>query len=289
MSVAFRFLVALLIGFSLVATTSADDFERYTNKVLTGIPKAKQALKVETLTTGILAEYAGVLKNVSGALVIAKTKEGRWCRLLVSPAGQKIDDSTILPILQIDRFTTFREGTDQAIHSEGKNVRLFDGFRFNLDIGQVVPKTVPADLEVICKDGKIVVNPLGKCECYVLTSVLPEVASQNSTKPEIGKTFDPKFFSGTYQLFDDGRRSGKLTLKVVSNGNVDGFYYSDKDGRKYEVSGKIGEPNHTITFRITYPRSVQLFRGFLFTGDGAALTGSATLQQRETGFYAIRQ
>ena len=55
-----------------------------------------------------------------------------------------------------------------------------------------------------------------------------------------------------------------------------------------EVTGKIGKPNHAIQFKITFPRTVQIFEGFLFTGDGKAITGSSKLQERETGFYALR-
>ena len=50
---------------------------------------------------------------------------------------------------------------------------------------------------------------------------------------------------GTYRLLDDGRRSGSLTLKVADNGDVTGSFYSDKDGKKYDVTGKIGTPTGT--------------------------------------------
>ena len=44
-------------------------------------------------------------------------------------------------------------------------------------------------------------------------------------------------------LHSDGRRSGKLQLKLAANGKeIEGWYYSDKDGAKYEVSGTIGSP-----------------------------------------------
>jgi hypothetical protein len=98
-----------------------------------------------------------------------------------------------------------------------------------------------------------------------------------------------RFFNGDYKLFDDGRRSGTLTLKVAENGEVVGHYFSDKDGQKYEVSGKVSNaPQHRIDFVVTYPRTTQVFSGFLFTGDGKAITGSSRLENRETGFYAVR-
>ena len=75
---------------------------------------------------------------------------------------------------------------------------------------------------------------------------------------------------------------------MADDGAVTGAYYSDKDGQRYEVSGKVGMPNYSIQFSITYPRIIQSFSGFMFTGDGEAITGTARLQERETGFYATR-
>ena len=90
----------------------------------------------------------------------------------------------------------------------------------------------------------------------------------------------------------------KLKREAASTRNPEGghrpagkfvrFVVADSDGQKYEVTGKIGKPNHSIQFKITFPRTVQIFEGFLFTGDGKAITGSSKLQERETGFYALR-
>jgi len=77
-------------------------------------------------------------------------------------------------------------------------------------------------------------------------------------------------------------------LKVDEEGDVSGYYYSDKDGKKYAVEGQVGKPAHRIRFRITFPQAVQDFQGWMFTGDGRALTGTSRLQERETGFYALR-
>jgi hypothetical protein len=104
----------------------------------------------------------------------------------------------------------------------------------------------------------------------------------------IGPTFEPRYFNGTYKLHDDGRRSGTLTLEVANDGDVSGTYFSDKDGQKYEVSGKIGVTRHSLQFAIKFPRTQQHFTGWLFTGDGKALTGFSRLQDREAGFYALR-
>ncbi len=72
------------------------------------------------------------------------------------------------------------------------------------------------------------------------------------------------------------------------DGSVGGSYYSDKDGAKYDVRGKIGVPKHSIQFTIKFPRSEQSFQSWLFTGNGQILTGTSRLQEREAGFYAKR-
>jgi hypothetical protein len=124
---------------------------------------------------------------------------------------------------------------------------------------------------------------------YVITKHLPEANPVKPAKLVIGAQFETRYFNGSYKLFDDGRRSGTLNLKVADSGEVSGWYYSDKDGQKYEVSGKVSNsPQHRIDFLVTYPRSTQTFVGYLFTGDGRAITGTSRLQNHETGFYAVR-
>ena len=83
-------------------------------------------------------------------------------------------------------------------------------------------------------------------------------------------------------------RSGTLKLETAKDGEVTGSYYSDKDGQKYDVEGKIGTTKHTIQFTIKFPRSRQSFQGWMFTGNGKALTGYSKIQEREAGFYALR-
>ncbi len=184
---------------------------------------------------------------------------------------------------------TYREGEERTIDAEGKMVRLFGGFHFDLDMGQVVPAHLGGDLRLVVKGDDSYVEPVGKAEIYLVTKHLKEATPKKQPRPEIGEAFEARYFNGSYKLFDDGRRTGTLRLKVGDKNEVSGFYYSGKDGQKYEVAGKVGaNPNHAIQFRITFPKSVQFFQGLMFTGDGGAIVGSSRLQDRETGFYAIR-
>jgi hypothetical protein len=278
--------MSALVAFA--ALSHADSFDHYTNPILGKIDKAKEAQAVKRVTAEQMVEHARALPSITGCFLVVRTGDGRMAKLLVQPGRQRIDDKRTVPILMIDRFVTYREGEERAIQVQGQNIRLFENFRFSLDIGQVVPDTVPADLRFVTDGDKVYVEPVGKAELYLVTKHLPGVTPKKPAKLEVGSTFEARYFNGKYKLYDDGRRSGILQLKVAENGDVEGHYYSDKDGQKYEVSGKVGSPLYSIQFRITFPRTIQYFQGFLFTGDGKAITGSSKLQERETGFYAVR-
>jgi hypothetical protein len=191
-------------------------------------------------------------------------------------------------MLLIDRYVTYREGEERAVAASGTNVSLYPGFRLSLDLGQVVPEDLGGDLRFVVEDGKVYTQPLGKAKLYLVTKALPDVAPKKPEKLVVGAKFEPRYFNGTFQLYDDGRRSGRLTLQVDDDGAVRGAYYSDKDGQKYEVRGKLGTPKHSIQFTVQFPRSEQTFQGWLFTGDGKALAGSSRLAEHEAGFYAVR-
>ena len=102
------------------------------------------------------------------------------------------------------------------------------------------------------------------------------VSAQGSILDDAGK---PVLLRGV-------NRSG--TGSGNAEGGVTGSYYSDKDGQKYDVQGKIGTPQHAIEFRIRFPRVEHTFKGMLFTGDGKAMAGASRLAEREAAFYAVR-
>jgi hypothetical protein len=243
---------------------------------------------VKQLTPDLLTDHLRVLPDSTGAFVVVMTNDGRRSKLLVQSARQKIDAQTRVPILLIERFVTYKEGSEQTVQTSGKNISLFPGFRFSLDLGQVVPEVMGGDLHFVADEGKVYTEAVGKAKMYLLTKPLPEAAPKKTPKLVIGDTFEPRYFNGTYRLYDDGRRSGKLVLKVETNGEISGAYYSDKDGAKYDVTGKLGTPTNTIQFTVKFPRSEQTFQGWLFTGDGKALTGYSRLLDHEQGFYALR-
>jgi hypothetical protein len=281
-------LLAAALLLSQAGPAHADVFDRYTNQILAKVPGAPGVKKVERLTPAELAEHSGAVPGLAPAFLVVKTNEGRFAKVLAVPARQKISDRESLPVLQVERFVTYREGEEKTTLASGQNVRLFAGFRLSLDIGQVVPEALGGDLRFVVEGRKEYVEPVGKAELYLLTKPIPEAAPKKGEKVVIGAAFEARYFAGKYKLYDDGRRSGTLVLKVGGENEITGAFYSDKDGQKYEVSGKVGTPAHAVQFKVTFPRTVQQFQGWMFTGDGRAITGSSTLQGRETGFYAVR-
>jgi hypothetical protein len=280
----------LFVLFVFVNNAHADAFDNYINTILKTIPDSKSAEKVTKLTREVIDEHNRVLPGLTSTFVVVRTNDNRWAKLLVQHAGQKVADKEILPIIVLERYVTYREGEDRTIHAFGQNVRLFDGFQFNLDLGQVVPKNVSADLKVgVDANGFAYLEAHGKAEMYVVTKHLKESDPVKTPKLIVGAKFEMRYFNGDYKLWDDGRRSGTLSLKVDDNGDVRGHYTSDKDGKKYDVSGKVSNaPLHKIEFVVSYPQTSQFFTGFMFTGNGRAIAGSSTLEKRETGFYAER-
>src|SRR5262245_27676497 len=289
-------LMVLIVIPSIAAPLRADAFDYYTNPILAKAAGAPGVLEVKRLTADLIVEHSRVLPNTAAALIVVQTNDGLYSKLLVEAARHRLADEarTQLPILLIDRFVTYREGTERAINASGQNVYLFSDFHFRLDIGQVVPKEVGGDLrfsaEVNKDNGKreVYVEPVGKAKLYLVTKPLPGAEPKKGTRPVVGEKFEATYFNGKYKLYDDGRRSGSLKLKVQDDGDIAGAYYSDKDGRKYGVTGKIGTPKHAIQFTIKFPRTEQSFHGWLFTGDAKAITGSSKIEGREAGFYAVR-
>jgi hypothetical protein len=271
------------------ALASADAFDLYFNKLLAKMPEAKTVEKVTKLTPELMVQHQRALPGITATFIVVKTNDNRFVKLLVQPARQKISETESAPIILLERYVTFREGEERTVHASGKNVRLFGDFRFNLDIGQVVPKNVSADLRVGVDKDEPYLEPVGKAEMYLVTKHFPEANPPKTGKLVVGEKFDMRYFNGSYKVYDDGRRTGVMTIKVADNGVVTGHYFSDKDGQKYDLDGRVNkDAKQMIEFLISYPRVSQNFTGYLFTGDGRAMTGFSRLEGRETGFYALR-
>jgi hypothetical protein len=280
-------LVIVLACLALSPPARADAFDHYTNPILTRLLDSKNVKELKQLTPADIVDHDRVLPALPAAFVVVKTSTGRTAKLLIQVGRQKVGARS-LPVLLVERYVTFKEGEEQTRLAEGRNLTLFPGFRLSLDLGQVVPEVMGGDLRFVAEPGKVYAQPVGKAKLFLVTKALPDAAPKKGKKFVMGEKFEPRYFTGTFKLHDDGRRSGTLKLKVAADGRVSGAYYSDKDGSKYEVVGRVGTPAWAIDFRIKFPRTEQTFRGLLFTGTGRAIAGTSRLVEREAGFYALR-
>jgi hypothetical protein len=285
-----RRLAALLL-LTAAAVGRADQFDYYTNPVLSKAASDGALKEVKELTADQVSDVAGALPDSPSAVLVVATNDKRFAKLLVQTARQKIAGDKTAPLLLIDKYTTFKGTSDRAAQAGGHDLHLYPGLRLSLDIGQVVPEAVGGDLTVVAdaKDPNgFVVKPVGAAKLYVLAKPIAGVVPKKAPKLVVGEAFETRFFAGRYKLHDDGRRTGVLKLNVNEAGEITGTFTSDKDGREYEVQGKAGNPRHAIAFSIKFPATTQTFTGFMFTGDGKAIAGTTKMLEREAGFYAER-
>jgi hypothetical protein len=272
------------------AITRAEQFDYYTHPVLAKAVADGTLKDVKELTSDQIAEYTSPLPDAASAFLVVATNEKRFAKLLVQPARQKVGDKQA-PLILVEKYVTFKGTSERATQASGQNLQLYPGLRVNLDIGQVVPESVAADLTVIAaeKDANaFVVKPVKDAKLYVVTKPIAGVVPKKAPKLVVGEAFETRFFAGRYKLHDDGKRSGLLKLDVSESGEITGTLTSDKDGREYEVQGKAGMPKHAVTFTIRFPATTQTFTGYMFTGDGKAIAGTTKMLERDAGFYAER-
>jgi hypothetical protein len=285
-------LLAILTTILLGGLARADDFDRLEGQVLSGVPKSADASKREQLTTADLGTLPNVLVGTRSPLVVVKTDEANHARLLVSPAlrqppGGKGEP---FPILVIERFETFEGNTATKRLAKGRELTLFDGFRFDLDSGQVVPEGQGGDVQFLAGgEGGPRLVALKGASMFTLAKS-PLAAAKVANQPSSGRSVLKGDFAGTYRLFANGQTSGRLDLEVDNDGVVTGRFRSDQTGGAYKVTGQAGiDPANKLRFAVELPRARQEFEGFLFVEGKGAISGSFTLLERPFGFFAVRQ
>jgi hypothetical protein len=277
---------AILVGLVLASSAAADEFDLYTNSVLGKVAATDGARQVDKLSLADLQRTPQVLAQHDGCLVIVRTDEANWAKLVVRQALRKQGDAEE-PILVVQRYQTLRAGTESGRQAAGKSVYMFDGQQLNLDIGQVVPDGRGGDIE-FRRDGDkdAVLRPVGKAKFYVVSKPLVS-ARPAAGGPSPGPVV-PEDFSGKYRLIANGQWSGRLALDVTEGGEVTGSYVSDQTGGDYPVKGSIGKQPHHIRFNVELPATRLEFDGRLWTRGKGALSGTVTLTGREFGFVAVR-
>jgi hypothetical protein len=279
---------AAVVAVGVCVPVRADVFDRYTNSILAKAPTAEGVQAPAKLTRQLLAESPKLIPGSSAALLVVRTNGGRNCKLTLQMARQRTAGGAV-PIALVERFLTLKEGEERALQASGGPVHLYNGFQLSLDLGQVVPSQVGGDIKFVSEEGQSWLEAVGNAKLYLITKHLPGTEIKKLERPMIGEVFEPRFFTGNYKLQDDGRRTGKLVLKVDDEGTVSGEYISDMSGRSYEVYGKVANPKHQIHFTVKFPQTEQQFQGWMFTHEGKAICGSTRMQEREFGWYALRQ
>ncbi|MCS7161543.1 MAG: hypothetical protein RMJ19_13805 [Gemmatales bacterium] len=282
-------LVWYAVLWSASLSVRADVFDRYTNLVLSQAVQNGDLTAVQTISAAQLSEAPRLVPNSQGALVVVRTQNGLLAKLLVQVGRQKLGEQ-VLPVVVVERFVTYRPGTERSVAAEGRNLHLYPDFVLNLEIGQIVPATAVGDLRFsITAEKQEVLESAGKARLFLVAKPLPGTEGKKSARPAPDDNYRLEFFNGTFRLYDDGRRSGILRLQVDAEGNLSGEFLSDATGNKYPVTGKVAaNPRHAVQFSIKFPQSVQHFSGYMFTRGGQAICGSSRFQEREAGFYAVR-
>jgi hypothetical protein len=255
--------------------------------VLGKVASSTDAAQVERIALSDLTKAKPVLPNENGCFVVVRTDDGNWAKLVLRYSFRKHAGGEV-PLVLVQRFQCLRPGTESGRLAAGKDVYLFDGFRFNLDIGQVVPDGGGGDIE-FRREGASggFLQPVGKAKLYLVNKPLVE-APGGQNGPSAGPVV-AEDFTGKFHLVANGKWSGQLTLKVTKSGDVSGSYVSDQTGADYPVKGFVARPTHHIKFTIELPMARQEFDGRLWTQGKNALAGTMSLGGSEFGFVAVRE
>ncbi|GIW88639.1 MAG: hypothetical protein KatS3mg108_2963 [Isosphaeraceae bacterium] len=274
-----------LVGFAGIV--AADDFDRLEGEAL------KQAAASEelrlTLDQDELARLPRVFPGVRSTVLIARTNEGNLARLLVIPARRIGEDGREAPVLLIEQYATFASPGYRQRLARGRDVMLFDGWRFDLDSGQLVPDQFGGDLRLtVTADTRLRLEAEPGAGLIGLQRS-PLNGQVQEGRPTPGPRVQAEDHQGRFRLIVAGRWSGPLELKVDGAGQVSGSFRSDQTGAVYRVRGEVvrgGTPRLDLT--IDFPRSQMKLTGYLWPEGKHAIAGFAQLMEQEYGFVAVR-
>lgn len=164
---------------------------------------------------------------------------------------------------------------------------LFPGFRFDFDLGQVVPEGFDADVE-FTEQG--VLRCVGPVKLFGLSGSQLPVDEAEPAKATSDKTvISPEDFTGIWQVNGDGRWVGEWDLTVNEAGQASGKFFSAESQASYPISGHVGVLPHQIKLQVQFNNATQVVDAYLWTKDKSAIAGSFTLAGRKFGFYATRE
>jgi hypothetical protein len=279
-----------VLTLALGTVAGADHFDDHTGVVIAEGAKSPAVKKVDALTLDQLKGLPHPIEgNTASGMLIVRTDDGNWAKLLVRPARRKLKGKEeTVEIALIERWVTYRANTRSGVFSDGRNAFLFAGFAIDLDMGAVVPHGQGEDLRFERVDGNEALKPAKNATLYLVAAPLTAPAEKDKPRRFSQGAVTAKDFEGTYRLQADGRWSGKLQLQVADDGAATGEYVSEKTGQTYSVEGKVGGPAHHIVFKIAFPMTEQRFEGYLWTHNRGKITGVTHMLDRPFGFLAER-
>ncbi len=279
-------LFTLCCWFSLTAVaSSADVFERHAAPLVKRL--ANEGVAARELAMAEAAKLKPLAANIGSPCLVIKTSEGNYTKALVSWGLRKGKGTEKpVPLLLIERYTSYRGERLDLTAAIGKDVMLFPGFGFDFDIGQVVPAGQGADIEFTA-EGTLMSSPDAKL--VVLNgSQLPAVEKSAKHDPNDHEGVVALDFAGTWKLNADGRWLGELDLKVNEAGRATGSFTSDESKNSYEISGQTGSTPHNLKLEVFLANTQLSVDGYLWTKDKSQLAGTVTMSGRKFGFAATR-
>jgi len=275
--------VSVALMFLSPCTRGADVFDRQTSAIVKQLIEKGEA--VAELDLAASAKLKPLSSTVSSPCLLIKTDEGNFTKALVS-WGLRKGAGKPLPVLLIERYTTYRQDRMDLTAANGKDVMLFPGSGFNFDIGQVVPKGQGADIE-FSEEG--VLKSAREAQVIPLNgNQLPAADPVKKHDPAAHEGVIPEDFAGTWKLNADGRWLGEWQLKVNNNGNATGTFVSDESRNSYDLSGQVGSTSHNLKLDVFLANTQMAVDAYLWTKDKSMMAGTVTLSGRKFGFVATR-
>lgn len=280
----------ICVCFSVISSTGipalgADVFERHDAKLVKRLAEEGEPVKVVTMSDA--AKQKPLAPTIGTPCFIVRTDDGGYAKLLAAwglKKGKESEKPT--PVLLVERFVTYRGDRLDLTSATGKDVMLFPGFGFNLDIGQVVPEGQGADL-IFTADGELV--PGDRAKLVALNgSQLPAADKTARRDPNDHEGVVAEDFSGTWKLNADGRWLGELELKMTDVGKATGSFTSDESKNSYDITGQTGSTPHNVKLEIFLANTQLSMDGYLWTKDKSQMAGTVTMTGRKFGFVATR-
>jgi hypothetical protein len=276
-------LCVFVFGFSVAS--GADDFERHGPTLVKRL--AEEEAGVKQLTMNDVSKLKPLAATIGSPCLIVKTGDGGYSKLLATwgyKKGRATDKP--MPVLLIERFVTYRGDRLDLTSATGKDVMLVPGFGFDLDMGQVVPEGLGADI-IFTSDSELL--PGENCKLVALNgSKLPATEKGAKHDPKDHEGVVAQDFSGTWKMNADGRWQGELDLKVTEDGKATGTFTSDESKNSYDITGQTGSLPHNLKMEVFLANTQLSLDVYLWTKDKSQMAGTVTMTGRKFGFVATR-